>query len=86
MRQVNRRTRLEVNLIEPRAQFESLATRLELYTNITDDTFEAMTANYTPRIEALEDEVEDNREIVRSLRTLQAFDLVFMMIYVTCTA
>ena len=47
-----------MNLSEPRAQFESLATRLELYTNITDDTFEAMAANYTPRIEALEDEVE----------------------------
>ena len=45
-----------MNLSEPRAQFESLATRLELCTNITDDTFEAMAANYTPRIEALEDE------------------------------
>ena len=26
--------------------------------NITDDTFEVMAANYTPRIKALEDEVE----------------------------
>ncbi len=47
-----------MNLGEPRTQFESLATRLELYTNITDDTFEAMAANYTQRIEALEDEVK----------------------------
>ena len=58
LRQANGRTRLEVNLSEPRAQFESLTTRLELYTNITDDTFEAMVANYTPLIEVLEDEVK----------------------------
>jgi hypothetical protein len=49
---------LEVIHNEPRALFESLATRLELYTVITDSTLEAMVANYTPRIEALEDEVE----------------------------
>ena len=47
-----------MNPSELRAQIESLATRLELYTNITDATFEAMAANYTPRIEALEDEDE----------------------------
>ncbi len=58
MRQVNGRTRLEVEPIEPRALFESLATRLELYTNITDDTLEAMAANYTPRITDLEEDVE----------------------------
>jgi len=55
---VNRRTRLEVNLNDPRAQFESLATRLELYQTLTDGTFEAMEANYMPRIEALKSEVE----------------------------
>ncbi len=53
-----RRTRLEVNLSEPQAQSESLAIRLELYTVISDGTFEAMAANYTPRIKDLEDEVE----------------------------
>jgi hypothetical protein len=47
-----------VNFSEPLALFDTLATRLELYTLITDDTFEAMAANYTPRIEALVDEVE----------------------------
>ncbi len=51
-------TRVEVKLNEPRALFEGLATRLELYTFITDDTLEAMAANYTPRVEALENEVE----------------------------
>ncbi len=51
-------TRVEVNLNEPRALFEGLASHLELYTLITDVTLEAMAANYTPRVEALEDEVE----------------------------
>ncbi len=45
LRQVNGRTRLEVDLNEPRALFESLATRLKLYTNITDDTLESMAAS-----------------------------------------
>ncbi len=58
MRQVSGRTRLEVDPSEPRALFESLATLLELYANITDDTSEAMAANYTPRIEGLEEGVE----------------------------
>jgi len=49
---------LEVNLNEPRTLFESRATRLELYTVITDDTLEAMAANFTPRIEDLERGVE----------------------------
>ncbi len=81
LRQVNGRTRLDVNLSEPRAQFKSLATRLELYTNSTDDTFEAMAANYTPGIEALEDEVEALSNSLRAagqtITTLQEFDLVF---------
>jgi hypothetical protein len=47
-----------VNLSEPRVLFESLATRLELYTVFTDDTLEAMAAYYTPRITDLEEEVE----------------------------
>ena len=58
LRQVSGRTRLEVDLSEPRALFESLVTRLKLYTNITDETLEAMAANYTPRITALEEDVE----------------------------
>ena len=58
LRQVNGRTRLEVNLSEPLALFETLAPRLELYTLIIDNTVKAMAASYTPRIEALEDEVE----------------------------
>ncbi len=49
---------MEVDLSEPRALFESMAARLELYTVVTDDIFEAMAANYTPRFEHLEEGVE----------------------------
>jgi len=80
LRQVNGRTRLEVNLNEPRAQLESLATRLDLYTNITDGTFEAMATNYTPRIEALENKGEalEAWRITGDTKilTLQEFDLI----------
>jgi hypothetical protein len=80
-RQVNGRTRLEVNLSEPLALFETLATRLEFYTVITNDTFKAMAAKYTPRIEALKDEVEALEAFqitaYSKIFTLHEFDLVF---------
>ncbi len=47
-----------MDLSEPRALFESLGTRLELYTTITDDTLEATAAYYTPWVTDLEEDVE----------------------------
>ena len=48
-----------MNLSKPRALFTILAVRLEMYTNITDDTSEAMAANYNLLIEYLEEGVEN---------------------------
>jgi hypothetical protein len=47
-----------VDLSESRALFETLATRFELFTSITDATIDAITANFTPWIINLEEEVE----------------------------
>ena len=76
-RQVNGRTRVEVDLSEPRSQFESMAARIELYTLFTDDKLETMVNYYTPRIEELECNVTT---LGPQIATLQEFDLVFMII------
>ena len=63
-----------MDLGEPRSQFESLATRHELYTLFTDDKLESMVDYYTPRIEELEGNVTT---LGSQITTLQEFDLVF---------
>ena len=82
-RQVIGQTRVEVDLNEPRSQFESLAARLELYMLFTDDKLKSMVNYYTPRIEELEGSVT---ALGPQITTLLEFDLVFMMIYKIYTA